>query len=69
MNKLYEKSEVTFAIIWIVVYVVLLSAADNISEAIGIYKLITVIVCLIISTILFLWIKKNHLLTKYGLCK
>ena len=35
MNKLYQKSEISFAVLWIVMYVVLSSVADQISESIG----------------------------------
>lgn len=42
MRKLYEKFEVTFTLIWIAAYVILFSVADKASEALGIYKIITV---------------------------
>ena len=38
MTKLYKKSEITFAILWIVAYVVLSSLADQLSESAGIVK-------------------------------
>lgn len=69
MSKLYKKNEVLFAIMWIVIYVVLLSVADNLSEIIGVDKLVTAIVSLALSAIVFVWIKKNNVLDKYGLCK
>lgn len=31
MRKVYEKSELRFALIWIGIYVVLMSAADSVS--------------------------------------
>lgn len=68
MNNIYKKSEITFAILWIVLYIVSLSIADNISTAIGIEKLITLPVCIVLATILMIWIYKNGHLGKYGLC-
>ena len=38
MTKLYKKSEILFAILWIVAYVVLSSLADQLSESIGVIK-------------------------------
>jgi len=68
MKKLYEKSELTFAIVWIVAYVVLFSAADNFSAALGIEKIITAPVGVSFALFLFIWIRKNGLSEKYGLC-
>lgn len=69
MNQLYRKNELLFSIIWIVIYVVGFSLADNFSSVIGIEKIITVIFGIGLSGILFGWIKSNGLLGKYGLCK
>ena len=69
MTKLYRKSEITFAILWIVAYVVLSSLADQLSESIGIVKSVTAAVHLAMSLILFFWIRKNGLNSKYGLCR
>lgn len=69
MKKLYEKSELTFAIIWIVAYCVLLSVGDNISDSIGIEKAVTLPIAAALSLILFIYIKKNSLMMKYGYCK
>ena len=68
MNRLYKKNELLFAIVWIAIYVVGLSAADNISKTLGMEKIITVIVSILLSAILFVWIKNNGLFYKYGLC-
>lgn len=69
MTKLYEKNEVTFSLIWIGAYVVLSSVADNISLGLGTAKVITVPVCLLMTVFLAVWIAKNGLCEKYGLCK
>lgn len=68
MKKLFRKDEVLFAILWIVIYVVGFGNADNISEAMGIPKLLTCIVGLALSVILYAFIGKNHLFEYYGLC-
>ena len=68
-KKLYEKSESWFAVAWIVAYVVLASTGDNISVDIGILKIATLPILIILSIILFLFVKRNGLSKKYGLCK
>ena len=68
MNRLYKKNELLFAIVWIAIYVLGLSAADNLSKMLGMEKIITVIVSILLSAILFVWIKNNGLFYKYGLC-
>ena len=64
MTRLYKKSESTFAILWIVAYVVLTSLADQLSESIGITKSVTAALHVVMSLILFFWIRKNHLSEK-----
>ena len=66
MTKLYKKSEITFAILWIVAYVVLSSLADQLSESAGIVKSVTAALHIAMSLILFIWIRKNGLSEKYG---
>lgn len=69
MNKLYKRNELLFALCWIGVYVVGLSIADGVSEAIGLQKSITVVACLALSGVLLGWMRKNGLTAHYGLCK
>lgn len=69
MNKLYNKSELFFSIVFIVIYIVGASLCDMFSDMIKIQKLFTFIFLLSLSLVLFFWIKKNNLLKKYGLCK
>ncbi len=69
MKKLYEKSELTFSIVWIALYCILMSVADGLSEEVGIIKIISLPVALLISVVLLLFIKKNRLAERYGLCK
>lgn len=69
IKKLYEKSEIWFTVVWIIAYVVLASIGDNISADIGIIKIVTLPILIILSVILFIFVKKNGLSEKYGLCK
>ena len=69
IKKLYEKSEIWFSVVCIIAYVVLASVADNLSETIGILKIVTLPILVILSIILIVFIKRNGLLEKYGFCK
>ena len=69
MTKLYRKSEITFAILWIVAYVVLSSLADQLSAGVGVIKSVTAALHIVMSLVLFFWIRKNDLSVKYGFCK
>ncbi len=69
MTKLYKKSEITFAVFWIVAYVVLSSLADQLSAGVGATKSVTAALHIAMSLLLFFWIRKNDLGVKYGFCK
>lgn len=69
MKKLYEKSELTFAIVWIAVYCVLQSLANPLNKAIGIEYAASAVFCVLQAIVLFGFIRKNNLLKRYGLCK
>ena len=69
MKKLYEKSQIVFAVAWIIAYVVLASAGDNISADLGVEKLVTLPILIALSAILYFFVSKNGLTEKYGLCK
>ena len=69
MKKLYEKNELAFAIVWIVVYCVLQSLAYPLNEKIGIEFSANAIFCILQTIILFNFIRKNNLQERYGLCK
>ena len=49
LKKLYEKSELWFSIVWIIVYVILASIGDNLSMMIGIEKVVTLPIYLVIT--------------------
>ena len=69
MKKLYEKNELTFAIVWIVVYCVLQSLANPLNKAMGIDYAASAGFCVLQAAVLFTFIQKNNLMKKYGLCK
>ena len=69
MKKLYEKSELTFAIIWIAVYCVLQSLANPLNERIGIEYAASAVFCILQAVVIFAFIRKNNLQKRYGLCK
>lgn len=69
MNKLYNKSELWFSIMFIFIYIVCTTLCDMLSDMIGIGKIFTFLFLFVLSLFLFFWIKKNDLLNKYGLCK
>ena len=69
MTKLYKKSEITFAISWIVAYVVLSSLADQISVNLGLSKSVSAPLHILMSLVLFFWIRNNNLSEKFGFCR
>ena len=69
LKKLYEKSEIWFAVVWIIAYVVFASIADNISADLGIEKIVTLPILIALSAFLLFFVRKNGLTEKYGLCK
>ena len=69
MKKLFEKNELTFAIVWIVIYCVLQSAANTLNELIGIEYSASAVFCILQTIVLFTFIRKNRLQQRYGLCR
>ena len=69
MKRLYEKSEIWFAVAWIIAYCFFLSLGDNISASIGMINVATLPIAILLCVVLFLFLKKNGLLEAYGLCK
>ena len=69
MKKNYEKNELTFSIICIIAYVVGFSVFDSISDKIGFEKILTVPFGIIFAAAILIFIKKNGLTVKYGLCR
>lgn len=69
LKKLYEKSQIVFAVAWIIAYVVLASAGDNLSAELGLDKIVTLPILIVLSVILYVFVSKNGLAETYGLCK
>lgn len=68
MYGLYKKNESNFAVMWIIAYVIVFIVADNFSASLGIAKIITAPVGIVLSLIIYGFIKKHDLLEKYGFC-
>ena len=68
MNKLYQKSEIWFAVIWIILYVVGTSIADHLSLSLGTEKSLSFLWLVFLCVWIDLWIGKNKFYQKYGLC-
>ncbi|MBQ2908414.1 MAG: CPBP family intramembrane metalloprotease [Clostridia bacterium] len=68
LKKLYDKSQIWFAVLWIVAYCVLMSVGDAFSARLGIEKSITLAVGALLSVELLLFLKKAGLFAAYGLC-
>ena len=69
LKRLYDKSPLWFSLAWIIAYCVLLSVADAVSSMTGIEKILSFPVGLLLSALLFLFLKKHGLLSTYGLCR
>ena len=68
LKKLYDKSRIWFALSWIIAYCVLMSVGDAVSAIIGIDKSVTLAIAILLCAILVCFLKKNVLLSDYGLC-
>ena len=68
LKKLYDKSQIWFAVAWIIVYCVLMSVGDALSALIGMDKSVTLAIGIVLSGIILLFLKKHGLSRDYGLC-
>lgn len=69
MTKLYKKSELWFALVWIIVYVVGTGLAEGASGALGTEKCLVLPWLAALTVLAAVWLKKQGLLRRYGLCK
>jgi len=76
MNKLYIKSEISFALVWIGLYVVVMNIAlqfcggfDNLAGKTAAQVLIPVICISALAVAVTAWTVKNGLAEKFGLCR
>lgn len=68
MKKLYEENPLRFSLLWVILYVALLSLAENVSHGLGTEKLLTAPLCVLMTAFLAVWISKNGLAVPCGLC-
>jgi len=68
LKKLFDRDEVWFAVLWIVIYVGGFGNADMLSETIGVPKLLTVLLGLVLSAVLYLFVRRHKLSAYCGLC-
>lgn len=66
MKKIYEKSEICFAVMWIVIYVMVMG---NLRNNFGDDSIISFLGLGVIALVITLFILKNNLTQKYGLVK
>lgn len=69
MKKLYNKSELGFALMWIGIYCVGMSIFDGISRSVGVESSATAVFAVAVSVFLFIWLKKYGIQKRFGLCK
>ena len=76
MKKLYEKNELTFALVWIGLYVVVMNIAlqfcggfDDLASKTAAQVLVPVVCICILAVVSTVWIIRNGLSEKYGLCR
>lgn len=69
MKKLYQKSELTFALVLIAIYCILQSLANPLSDLIGIENSAQAVVGVTLTVLLYGFIRKNGLSQRYGLCR
>lgn len=69
MKKLFEKKESLFAILWIVAYVVGMSATESISDSVFVTKLAASIVGAVLSVGMLVFSAKAGIFEYIGLCK
>ena len=67
MKRLYEKSEQTFALVFIAIYCVSQSLANPLSRAVGVEGSFQAVFSIALTALLFFFIKNNGLLERYGL--
>lgn len=68
MKTLYLKSELLFALTWIVIYCVVQSASYTADDMIGIHYCASALFAITQTIVLACFLYKNNLFRKYGLC-
>lgn len=68
LDRLYEKNELYFALVWIAIYCAANSLANPLSEATGVDSSVALLFNLILTVTLSVWIGQKGLTKYYGLC-
>lgn len=63
-----KNEPILHAVLWIVLYIVLVNVGDRISEITGV-SYMTGVLLILLSAVLLVYLRKNQRLTYYGLCK
>ena len=69
MKKLYDKSELAFALVWIGIYCVGMSVFDEISRSIGVESSASAVFAVAVSVFLYFWLKQQGKLKRFGMCR
>lgn len=69
MKKLYEKNELTFALVWIGIYCALQSLANPLNRLLGVEYSASAVLCVLQAVAIFAFVRKNGLMERYGLCR
>lgn len=69
MKKLYEKSELWFTLLFIIIYSVGQSYAVSLNKVIGVDYAANMVLNIALTVVLFTFIRRNGLMRRYGLCK
>ena len=76
MKRLYEKDEVTFSLVWIALYVVVMNIAlqfcggfDDLASKTAVQLIVPVICATALAIAATAWIVKNGQAEKFGLCR
>lgn len=69
MNKVMGKNPILHAVLWIIIYIVLVNIGDALSEQMNVAHLATSVFLLALSIVLILYLKKNNHLKTQGLQK
>lgn len=67
MNRLMERKPILHAVIWIMIYILMVNVGDAVSEQIGIPHIATSIILILFSVGLVLYMKKNNWFERYGI--
>jgi len=69
VKKLFEKTKLGFALVWIGIYCVGMSVFDEISRRIGVESSASAVFALAAGLFLYFWLKRQGKLEQFGLCK